>query len=56
MKKWIDPVKNHPAKESTMNTRGDFGEFTELMKKVVHKSDDPHPSVSPNAAHKPKHT
>jgi hypothetical protein len=35
MKKWIDPVKNRPAKESTMETRGDFREFTELMKKLV---------------------
>jgi hypothetical protein len=35
MKKWTDPVKNRPAKESTMNIRGDFSEFTELMKKLV---------------------
>jgi hypothetical protein len=35
--KMVDPVKNHPAKESTMNTRGDFREFTELMKKIVTK-------------------
>jgi hypothetical protein len=32
---WKDPVKGHPAKESTMNTEGDFGKFTELMKRVV---------------------
>ena len=37
MKKWIDPVKSHPAKESTLSTKGDFREFTELMKKIVAK-------------------
>jgi hypothetical protein len=39
--RWVDPVKNRPAKESTMNTRGDFGEFTTLMKKVVSKPESP---------------
>jgi len=37
MKKvWIDPAKQ-PPKPETMNTPGDFGRFTELMKKVVEK-------------------
>jgi hypothetical protein len=34
---WKNPVKNQPAKESTLNTRGDFQEFTELMRRIVHK-------------------
>ena len=34
-KSWNDPAKR-PAKDSTMNTEGDFGKFTELMRKVVH--------------------
>jgi hypothetical protein len=33
-KPWNDPAKR-PAKESTMNTEGDFGKFTDLMRKVV---------------------
>ena len=32
---WKNPVKGVPAKESTMNTEGDFGDFTELMRSVV---------------------
>ncbi len=35
-KKWTDPVKKHPPKESTLNIKGDFGQFTETMKKIVH--------------------
>jgi hypothetical protein len=35
MKKWIDPVKSRPAKESTLNTKGDFKVFTDLMKRIV---------------------
>jgi hypothetical protein len=31
---WIDPAKR-PPKPETMNTPGDFGKFTELMKRVV---------------------
>jgi hypothetical protein len=34
-KPWSDPVKGHPAKDSTMNTKGDFGEFTNLMRRLV---------------------
>lgn len=45
-KVWKNPVKGHPAKESTMNTQGDFGRFTELMKKVVTKKDDKPKTVS----------
>jgi len=34
-KNWRDPVKGHPAKESTLHVRGDFEQFTELMKRIV---------------------
>ncbi len=49
MKKWIDPVKNQPAKDETLNTPGDFGEFTALMRKIVNKREEEPktPSVSP---------
>ena len=48
-KKWIDPVKDQPAKESTLNTTGDFGEFTALMRKIVNKQEEkPKPSASPD--------
>jgi len=40
MKKWTDPVKNQPAKESTLNTTGDFGKFTDLMRKIVNKKEE----------------
>ena len=30
-----NPVKGRAAKESTMNTPGDFTQFTELMKRVI---------------------
>lgn len=43
--KWADPVKNSPAKESTMNTPGDFGQFKELMRKVVERK--------PSSSHDP---
>jgi len=35
-KKWDDPAKRDPKPE-TMNTPGDFGRFTDLMKKIVEK-------------------
>jgi hypothetical protein len=35
-KEWSDPAKQAPKPE-TMNTPGDFGRFTDLMKKVVEK-------------------
>jgi len=35
-KKWDDPAKR-PPKAETMNTPGDFGAFTDLMKKIVEK-------------------
>ena len=35
---WKNPVKNEPAKESTLKIEGDFGKFTEIMRKVVNKS------------------
>jgi hypothetical protein len=34
--KWSDPAKL-PPKPETMNTPGDFGRFTDLMKKIVQK-------------------
>jgi len=35
MKKlWINPAKQDP-KESTMNTEGDFGKFTDFMRGIV---------------------
>jgi len=51
MPKWVDPVKNRPAKESTLNIRGDFREFMELMRKIVNKREDkPKPPSSPGPA------
>ena len=35
-KKWEDPAKRLPKAE-TMNTPGDFGAFTDLMKRIIHK-------------------
>jgi len=34
-KKWEDPAKR-PPKPETMNTPGDFGAFTDLMKRIIH--------------------
>jgi hypothetical protein len=44
---WQNPVKR-PAKESTMNTEGDFQKFTELMKKImtVPRQEKPKPASS----------
>jgi hypothetical protein len=39
-KKWADPVKSRPAKESTMNIQGDFGQFTDLMKRLICRHED----------------
>jgi hypothetical protein len=35
-KPWVDPAKQ-PPKPETMNTPGDFGKFTDLMRKIVEK-------------------
>ena len=35
-KKWVDPAKQ-PPKPETMNTPGDFGKFTDLMRKIIEK-------------------
>jgi hypothetical protein len=45
---WVDPVKNLPAKESTLNTPlSSFGEFTDFMRKIVNKQEEkPKPSSS----------
>jgi hypothetical protein len=46
-KKWTDPVKNQPAQESTLNTTGDFGEFKDLMRRIVNKREEkPKPASS----------
>jgi hypothetical protein len=34
-KAWTDPVKGRSPRESTMETKGNFAQFRELMKKVV---------------------
>jgi hypothetical protein len=34
-KMWKDPVKGKAPRESTMQTEGNFGQFAELMKRVV---------------------
>jgi hypothetical protein len=34
-KAWQDPAKL-PPKPETMNTPGDFGVFTETMKRIIH--------------------
>lgn len=46
MPRWVDPVKNQPPKESTMSTRGNFREFTDLMRKIVNKQEENPKSVS----------
>lgn len=48
-KPWTDPVKNHGPKPETLAIRGDFAEFTNLMRRVVTKEQkQPIPaSVSP---------
>lgn len=51
MKKWTDPVKNHPAKESTLNTPGSFSDFTDLMRKVVNKKEES--PKAPSSSHAP---
>lgn len=45
---WKDPVKGIAPKESTMRTKGNFAQFTELMKRVV-KTGKP-TSASPGPA------
>jgi hypothetical protein len=49
-KPWKNPVKNVPAKDSTMTTPGDFREFTELMKRVVQKQEEKPKPVSSSRA------
>jgi len=34
---WKNPVKNQPPKDSTLNTRGDFQQFTDFMRRIVNK-------------------
>jgi hypothetical protein len=35
-KQWQDPAKR-PASEKTLQTQGDFGRFTDVMKQIVNK-------------------
>ncbi len=52
MKKWTDPVKNKPAKESTLNVEGDFSKFTDLMRQIVNKQEeDSKPASASRAPH-----
>jgi hypothetical protein len=44
-KSWKNPVKGVPAKEETLNIKGDFGAFTDLMKRVVNA-----PAKTPKAS------
>jgi len=48
MKPWKNPVKDVPPKDSTMNTPGNFEEFTELMRRVVKVK--PEPREKPHAS------
>jgi hypothetical protein len=34
-RRWKDPVKDHAAQDSTLDTKGDFAAFRDLMKRVV---------------------
>jgi hypothetical protein len=43
---WQNPV-DRPAKQSTLDTPGDFGKFTDLMRKVV--SSPPKQVMKPSA-------
>ncbi len=52
-KVWIDPVKQKQPRPSTLAIEGDFGKFTEFMKKLVavkpsqkKASSDPGPAAS----------
>ncbi len=45
-KPWVDPVKKD-AQESTMNIKGDFGIFTDVMRRVVTKPEKKAISSSP---------
>jgi hypothetical protein len=40
---WKNPVKDRPASEATMQMTGDFQEFTDLMRQIIHKKGEPKP-------------
>ena len=40
MSQWIDPVKNQQPKDATLNIKGDFREFTNIMRKIVNKQEE----------------
>lgn len=46
--KWVDPAKR-PPRDSTMKIEGDFGRFTEFMKRVV-KTPIPKKEKQPTSA------
>lgn len=51
MSQWIDPVKNRPPKNATLNIKGDFHEFMDIMRKVINKQEEkPKPA---SASHDP---
>lgn len=35
-KRWVDPAK-HPPKPETLDISGDFGRFTDMMRRIVNK-------------------
>jgi hypothetical protein len=44
MKTWIDPVKDQPARPTTMAVKGDFAEFTRETKQPTPASASPAPA------------
>jgi hypothetical protein len=50
-KRWKNPI-NRPAKQSTLETPGDFAQFTEIMKKVI-KVRPPKEAKQPTASASP---
>jgi hypothetical protein len=50
-KQWKNPL-NHPAKQSTMDTPGDFAQFKDLMRTVV-SAPPQQVKKQPSASHVP---
>ena len=46
---WSDPVKDKQPREETLGVKGDFQEFTRVMRRVVKKADDPKPLPASHA-------
>jgi len=49
-RQWSDPVKNKPPRKETLDVKGNFQEFTDLMRRIAKKSGEPTPPASPDAA------